>query len=110
MHAAIDQLCEKWIASNNAQELVQKAFQNKYCAIAAPQYAVSDSGDTLPEGNNGLGLQLLGLSGDEVLPPDVYATIKAQALSSVRGTVQADILKEDQAQNTCIFLLSLRLN
>jgi methylmalonyl-CoA mutase len=103
MHAAIDQLCEKWIASNNAQHLIQKAFQNKYGASAPPQYAVSDSGDTLPEGNNGLGLQLLGLSGDEVLTPDVYATIKAQALSSVRGTVQADILKEDQAQNTCIF-------
>jgi methylmalonyl-CoA mutase len=103
MHAAIDQLCEKWIASNNAQDLIQKAFQNKYGASAPPQYAVSDSGDTLPEGNNGLGLQLLGLSGDEVLPADVYATIKAQALSSVRGTVQADILNEDQAQNTCIF-------
>ena len=103
MHAAIDQLCEKWIASNNAQHIVQKAFQNKYGAVAPPQYAVSDSGNTLPEGNNGLGLQLLGLSGDEVLSPDVYATIKAQALSSVRGTVQADILKEDQAQNTCIF-------
>ena len=103
MHAAIDQLCEKWIASNNAQHLVQKAFQNKYGAVAPPQYAVSDSGNTLPEGNNGLGLQLLGLSGDEVLSPDVYATIKAKALSSVRGTVQADILKEDQAQNTCIF-------
>jgi isobutyryl-CoA mutase len=103
MHAAIDQLCEKWIASNNAQDLIQKALQNKYGASEAPQYAVSDSGNTLPEGNNGLGLQLLGLSGDEVLTPDVYATIKAQALSSVRGTVQADILKEDQAQNTCIF-------
>ena len=103
MHAAIDQLCEKWIASNNAQDLIQKAFQNKYGASAPPQYAVSDSSNTLPEGNNGLGLQLLGLSGDEVLPADVYATIKAQALSSVRGTVQADILKEDQAQNTCIF-------
>lgn len=29
--------------------------------------------------------------------------IRAQALSSVRGTVQADILKEDQGQNTCLF-------
>ena len=57
----------------------------------------------LPEGNDGLGLRLLGLSGKDVLPADVYATIKAKALSSVRGTVQADILKEDQAQNTCIF-------
>ncbi len=57
----------------------------------------------LPLGNDGLGLRLLGLSGKDVLPADVYAAIKAKALSSVRGTVQADILKEDQAQNTCIF-------
>ncbi len=57
----------------------------------------------LPEGNDGLGLRLLGLSGKDVLPADVYSIIKAKALSSVRGTVQADILKEDQAQNTCIF-------
>jgi methylmalonyl-CoA mutase len=57
----------------------------------------------LPEGNDGLGLRLLGLSGADVLPADIYATIKANALQQVRGTVQADILKEDQAQNTCIF-------
>ncbi len=60
-------------------------------------------GGALPEGNNGLGLRLLGLSGQDVLPADVYATLKAKALKTVRGTVQADILKEDQAQNTCIF-------
>jgi isobutyryl-CoA mutase len=57
----------------------------------------------LPEGNDGLGLRLLGLSGSDVLPAEVYAQIKAKALATVRGTVQADILKEDQAQNTCIF-------
>ena len=61
------------------------------------------NGAALPPGNNGLGLMLLGLTGDQVLPADVYQHIKAKALSSVRGTVQADILKEDQAQNTCIF-------
>jgi len=60
-------------------------------------------GEALPPGNNGLGLTLLGLTGDQVLPPDVYAKIKAYAIATVRGTVQADILKEDQAQNTCIF-------
>jgi methylmalonyl-CoA mutase len=58
---------------------------------------------TLPEGNNGLGLMLLGLTGDQILPTDIYAKIKAYAIANVRGTVQADILKEDQAQNTCIF-------
>lgn len=57
----------------------------------------------LPDGNNGLGLLLLGITGDQVLPQDVYEKIKADTLSRVRGTVQADILKEDQAQNTCIF-------
>jgi methylmalonyl-CoA mutase len=46
---------------------------------------------------------LLGLTGDQVLAPEVYNKIKAYAIASVRGTVQADILKEDQAQNTCIF-------
>ena len=60
-------------------------------------------GEALPPGNNGLGLMLLGLTGDQVLPPDVYEKIKAYAIATVRGTVQADILKEDQAQNTCIF-------
>jgi methylmalonyl-CoA mutase len=59
--------------------------------------------ENLPEGNNGLGLMFLGITGDEVLPSDVYAKIKAETLMQVRGTVQADILKEDQAQNTCIF-------
>ncbi len=62
-----------------------------------------DLGEALPKGNTGLGLMLLGLTGDQVLPPDVYAKIKAYAIATVRGTVQADILKEDQAQNTCIF-------
>ncbi|MEL7006383.1 MAG: methylmalonyl-CoA mutase family protein, partial [Bacteroidota bacterium] len=55
------------------------------------------------EGNNGLGLMLLGVTGDQVLLPDVYKEIKSKTLAAVRGTVQADILKEDQAQNTCIF-------
>ena len=36
-------------------------------------------------------------------PAEVYERLKAEAMSAVRGTVQADILKEDQAQNTCIF-------
>jgi len=91
--------------------LVEKALQTKYGSLAAPHYAVSDSGGKLPEGNRGLGLQLLGLSGDEVLPPDVYATIKAQALSSVRGTVQADNIKRRPGSKLPVFFLpSLHLN
>src|SRR5690606_16129377 len=44
-----------------------------------------------------------GVTGDQVLPKDVYEDIKTKTIAQVRGTVQADILKEDQAQNTCIF-------
>ncbi|MCQ6959902.1 methylmalonyl-CoA mutase family protein [Mucilaginibacter aquariorum] len=62
-----------------------------------------EGASSLPIGNNGLGLMLLGLTGDQVLPADVYEKIRTYAIATVRGTVQADILKEDQAQNTCIF-------
>ena len=100
MNAAIDQRCEKHIVENGLEADVEAAFQRKYDdrGLERPRY----QGD-LPEGNDGRGLMLLGLSGDEVLPADVYGTLKAEAMSAVRGTVQADILKEDQAQNTCIF-------
>ena len=103
MNAAIDQQCEKWITANGKEDLVKAAFEKKYAHLPKPTYYNPSSPERLPEGNNGLGLTLLGLSGDEVLPADVYNEIKASALAQVRGTVQADILKEDQAQNTCIF-------
>ena len=100
MNAAIDQNCEKYIKENGLQEEVENAFKEKYDnnGLSRPKY----QGD-LPEGNDGLGLMLLGLTGDQVLKPEVYNKIKKETLSIVRGTVQADILKEDQAQNTCIF-------
>jgi methylmalonyl-CoA mutase len=103
MNAAIDQLCEKWITEHNEWDRVHAYIRSRFASLPKPVYYNPASPERLPEGNDGLGLQLLGVSGDEVLPPDVYAEIKAQALSQVRGTVQADILKEDQAQNTCIF-------
>ena len=103
MNAAIDQECEKWIAENNQEHLIKEAFAKKYPAKNYPIYYNPSFPDEMPEGNNGLGLQLLGFSGDEVLPADIYAALKAKAIATVRGTVQADILKEDQAQNTCIF-------
>lgn len=103
MNAAIDQQCEKWIEANGQWETINKKITDKYKQQSRPVYYNPSSPERLPEGNSGLGLKLLGLSGDEVLPPDVYAQLKAEALTQVRGTVQADILKEDQAQNTCIF-------
>lgn len=100
MNVAIDQQCEKYIIENDLQTEIQEiiAIIYKDKNIDRPVYE-----GTLPEGNDGLGLMLLGVTGDQVLPSDVYSKIKAKAISSVRGTVQADILKEDQAQNTCIF-------
>jgi len=103
MNAAIDQLCEKWIEESGQWDVVNKKIAEKFGPATRPSYHNTSAPDGLPEGNNGLGLKILGVSGDEVLPADVYEEIKAEALSQVRGTVQADILKEDQAQNTCIF-------
>jgi methylmalonyl-CoA mutase len=108
MNAAIDQQCELYIKEHKLEAEVEKAFQRKYDQHGFPRPAYDQE---IPEGNNGLGLMLLGLTGDEVLSPEIYTKLKAKALQSVRGTVQADILKEDQAQNTCIFSteFSLRL-
>jgi len=106
MNAAIDQQCEKYIIENNLQDEVNNKLDAIFAAKgqSRPIYRnVAVGGEELPEGNNGLGLMLLGVTGDQVLPADVYAECKTRALQSVRGTVQADILKEDQAQNTCIF-------
>jgi len=109
MNAAIDQQCELYIKANGLEAEVEKKIQALWDAkgVQRPKYNAAQ----LPEGNDGLGLMLLGVTGDQVLPADVYQKIKAETLSQVRGTVQADILKEDQAQNTCIFSteFSLRL-
>ena len=100
MNAAIDQQCEKYIREHGMEEKVEAELKKQYDdrGLERPKY----SGE-LPKTNTGLGLLLLGITGDQVLESDVYEKLKAKALSSVRGTVQADILKEDQAQNTCIF-------
>jgi len=100
MNAAIDQQCELYIKENGLEEEVNRKIDAIYKDhhAARPKYNAP-----LPEGNDGLGLMLLGVTGDLVLPADVYAKIKTDTLHKVRGTVQADILKEDQAQNTCIF-------
>ena len=100
LNAAIDQRCEKHIREQGLETDVEKVLKAKWDDRGLPRPAYH--GD-LPEGNDGLGLLLLGCTGDEVLDATTYAGLKAEALSSVRGTVQADILKEDQAQNTCIF-------
>ncbi len=97
LNAAIDQQCEKWLQQQGDKGKGVGAKSHRL-SPAPPAYA-----GPLPDGNDGLGLQLLGTTGDQALPGDVYEQIKADTLRKVRGTVQADILKEDQAQNTCIF-------
>ncbi len=100
MNAAIDQQCELYIKEHGLEEEVKK----KILAIYADKpNLIPTYNESIPEGNDGLGLMLLGVTGDQVLPAEVYEKIKTYTLSQVRGTVQADILKEDQAQNTCIF-------
>ncbi len=98
MNAAIDQQCELYIKENGLEQTVDKKINSIYKDAQRPEYH-----GELPEGNDGLGLFLLGVTGDQVLPLNVYQQIKVKTLSEIRGTVQADILKEDQAQNTCIF-------
>ena len=108
MNAAIDQQCELYIKENGLEAEVEEKIKKIYEQLGSPRPQYNAE---LPQGHNELGLMLLGVTGDDVLPADVYGEIKARTLSTVRGTVQADILKEDQAQNTCIFSteFSLRL-
>jgi isobutyryl-CoA mutase len=98
LNAAIDQACETYITENDLWDEVEAKVDRIFGDRPRPEY----HGD-LPDGHDGLGLRLLGVTGDQVLPADVYERLKTETISTVRGTVQADILKEDQAQNTCIF-------
>ncbi len=100
MNAAIDQQCERYIREQGLEREVDGKIDRLYRGLDAerPHYR-----GELPAGNDGLGTLLLGVSGDQVLSREIYDRLRADALSRVRGTVQADILKEDQAQNTCIF-------
>jgi methylmalonyl-CoA mutase len=100
MNTAIDQQCEKYIREHGLEDKVEAKLKELYDdhGLPRPQYRAD-----MPKTNDQLGLLLLGLTGDQILEESVYNELKAKALSSVRGTVQADILKEDQAQNTCIF-------
>jgi methylmalonyl-CoA mutase cobalamin-binding domain/chain len=100
LNAAIDQQCEIYIQQNGMEAEVKKKITDFYKKknTTQPKYNAE-----IPAGNDGLGLMLLGVTGDQILPKVIYEKIKVETLMQVRGTVQADILKEDQAQNTCIF-------
>ncbi len=100
LNAAIDQQCEIYIRENGLEKEINTKIEKIYKerGTERPSYQ-----GNIPEGNDKLGLMLLGVTGDMVLPANIYDKIKIDTISKVRGTIQADILKEDQAQNTCIF-------
>ena len=108
MNTAIDQRIERWLRAEGrwpAAEARLAELRRDIAATGAPLPAYKGE---LPAGHDGTGLALLGVSGEQLIAPavldrDTYERLRAEALSLVRGTVQADILKEDQAQNTCIF-------
>jgi isobutyryl-CoA mutase len=98
MNTAVDQQVERWLRENGRWDAAEARIAKLFEGRARPRYR-----GELPAGHDGSGLGLLGVSGDAVVDAETYARIRADALARVRGTVQADILKEDQAQNTCIF-------
>ncbi len=106
MHAAIDQQCEVYIRKNGLTETIQQKIKEKFASKNLPVPSLHRDINDVEEA---LGLLLLGVSGEEVLPKNIYEQIKSDTLKKVRGTVQSDILKEDQAQNTCIFSTSFSL-
>ncbi len=100
LNAAIDQQVEHYLAERGELEALRARWSDEFETRGARW---PEAQGELPEGHDGLGLGLLGIPGDRAVDAATYAEIKARVLSQVRGTVQADILKEDQAQNTCIF-------
>lgn len=106
LNTAIDQACEKYIREKGLVESVRNQISEKFKknSLSPPEYRMP-----IPDGHDGMGLLLLGASGEEVLSADVFQKIKSETISRVRGTLQADILKEDQAQNTCLFSIDFSL-
>jgi isobutyryl-CoA mutase len=103
MNTAIDQRAERYLKAEGRWADAQQKIEALHRSAAERGCARPTYKGELPQGHDDTGLALLGITADEILEPEVYARIKAEALQAVRGTVQADILKEDQAQNTCIF-------
>ncbi len=104
LNAAIDQQVEKYLRENGLFGKAMDKIDKYYKELGVPR-PIYNTNFGVKEANieNHLGLGLLGVPGDFVVDKDVYSEIKKRTLNVVRGTVQADILKEDQAQNTCLF-------
>jgi methylmalonyl-CoA mutase len=103
MNTAIDQQVERHLKAEGRWSAAEQRVAALHAAAVARGVASPAYHGPLPPQHDGSGLALLGVSGDELVEREVYERIRAATLEAVRGTVQADILKEDQAQNTCIF-------
>jgi isobutyryl-CoA mutase len=104
LNSAIDQQVEKWLRNSGNWEQAEVLIKKLYRDSARPAYR----GD-LPPGHDGLGLGLLGISGADLVDVETYRQIRSDTLTRLRGTLQADILKEDQAQNECLFPIEFAL-
>ena len=103
LNTAVDQCVERHLRAEGRWSEAERRIEALHRAASERGTAPPAYRGELPAGHDGSGLALLGVTGDQLLEPEVYGRIRAETLSAVRGTVQADILKEDQAQNTCIF-------
>jgi methylmalonyl-CoA mutase len=101
LNAAIDQQIERHLLETGQWDATEAKLQAHFDKLDVPRPAYR--GQDVPLGERLHGLRLLGITGDQLVDAETYARIKTETLCMVRGTVQADILKEDQAQNTCIF-------
>jgi isobutyryl-CoA mutase len=101
LNAAIDSACERELRAKGKWETTEEKIFRWFAmrGITRPSYRAQN----LPQGHDGMGLGFLGLPAEMVVDAQFYKKIKTEVLETIRGTVQADILKEDQAQNTCIF-------
>lgn len=100
-NTAIDQEVEKYLLKNKGDNWIKNNIKKIYKGKYKPIYN-TEFGLPIKEENH-LGLRLLGINGEQLIDRDIYENIKSETLKKIRGTVQADILKEDQAQNTCLF-------
>lgn len=100
-NAAIDFAVEKELKDRGEWESTKKKIEQWFSqqGVKQPRYRAKE----LPEGHDGSGLGFLGLPSSLIVDEKLYNDVKTRVLSTIRGTIQADILKEDQAQNTCIF-------
>lgn len=101
-NTAIDQQIEKYLLQIGESHKLKK--HNFLVNLNLPHYKRA-----IRVNEQLFGYGTIGTRGDQLVDKETYDKIKKDTLKKIRGTVQADILKEDQAQNTCIFSIEFAL-